>query len=35
MIGIVLIIIGIYIGNYIQRNKYEVKEKIKNFVDRI
>ena len=31
----ILIVIGIYAGNYIQRNKYEVKEKIKNFVDKI
>ncbi len=35
IIGIILIGIGIYVGNYIQKNKYEVKEKIKNFVDKI
>lgn len=35
IIGIILISAGIFVGNYIQRNKYEVKEKIKNFVDRM
>ena len=34
VIGIVLIFIGILAGNYIQRNKFDVKEKIKNFIDR-
>lgn len=35
IIGIILILAGIFIGNYIQRNKYEVKEKIKSFVDKM
>ncbi len=35
IIGIILISIGMFIGNYIQRNKYDVKEKIKNFVDKM
>ncbi len=35
VIGIILITIGVLIGNYIQKNKYEVKEKIKNFIDRM
>lgn len=35
IIGIILIALGIYVGNYIQVNKYEVKEKLKNFIDRI
>lgn len=35
IIAIILIAFGIYAGNYIQRNKYEVKEKIKYFLDRI
>ena len=26
---------GIFIGNYIQRNKYAVKEKLKNFIDKM
>ena len=32
-----IIIIGIcaFAGNYIQYNKYEVKEKIKKFIDRV
>ena len=35
IVGIILIALGIFIGNYVQRNKYEVKEKLKNFIDRI
>lgn len=35
MIGVLLIIAGIYFGNYIQKNKYEVKEKLKNFIDKV
>ena len=35
VIGIILIGMGIFIGNYIQRNKYAVKEKLKNFIDRM
>lgn len=35
MVGIILIAIGIFIGNYVQRNKYEVKEKLKNLIDRM
>ncbi len=35
MIGIILIAIGIYVGNYIQINKEEVKDKIKNFIDKL
>ena len=34
MIGIILIGMGIYLGNYIQINKDDVKEKIKNFIDK-
>lgn len=35
IISIILIAFGIYAGNYIQRNKYEVKEKLKYFLDRL
>jgi hypothetical protein len=28
-------ILGAIVGNYIQHNKYEVKEKLKNFIDRM
>ena len=34
-IAIVVIFIRIFIGNYIQRNKIDVKEKLKNFIDRL
>lgn len=35
IIAVVIIIAGAFVGNYIQQNKYEVKEKIKNFIDRV
>ncbi len=35
IIGIVLVFIGIFVGNYIQQNKYDVKEKLKNFIDKL
>lgn len=34
VIGIILIVIGIFVGNYVQKNKYDVKEKLKNFIDK-
>ncbi len=35
IIAIILIVIGGVAGNYIQQNKDEVKEKLKNFIDRL
>ena len=35
IIGVILICMGIYIGNYIQINKEDVKEKIKKFIDKL
>ena len=35
IIAAVVIILGAFIGNYVQQNKYYVKEKIKNFIDRL
>lgn len=35
MIGIILIGMGIYFGNYIQQNKDEVKDRIKSFIDKL
>lgn len=35
IIAIVLIYICAVAGNYIQQNKFEVKEKLKNFIDRL
>ena len=35
IIWIVFICLGIYIGNYVQHNKTEVKDKLKNFIDRL
>ena len=35
IVGIILVALGVFIGNYVQRNKYDVKEKLKSFIDRI
>ena len=35
IVGIILVAIGIYVGKYIQINKSDVKEKIKNFIDKL
>lgn len=35
VVGIILISTGIFVGNYIQKNKYTVKEKLKNFIDKM
>ncbi len=35
IIGIILICIGMFVGNYIQYNKYDVKEKLKKIIDRL
>lgn len=35
LIWIIFIALGIWIGNYIQHNKEIVKDKIKNFVDKL
>ena len=35
IIGIVVITIGAFVGNYIQQNKEDVKAKLKKFIDRM
>ncbi len=35
ILAVVLLIISAFAGNYIQQNKDNVKEKIKNFIDRM
>ena len=35
IIALVVLFIGAMIGNYVQQNKYDVKEKLKNFIDRL
>ena len=35
IIAVVVLFIGAIVGNYIQQNKYDVKEKLKNFIDRL
>lgn len=32
---VVLLVLGAFAGNYIQQNKESVKEKMKNFIDRM
>lgn len=34
-IAIIIIAMGAFVGNYVQQNKYDVKEKIKKFIDRM
>lgn len=35
IVGILLILAGAFIGNYVQQNKEEVKAKLKKFIDRM
>ena len=35
IIGIILVFVCGYVGNYVQHNKFEVKEKLKNFIDKL
>lgn len=35
IIAIIIIGASAFLGNYIQQNKEEVKEKVKNFIDRV
>lgn len=35
VIGIVLVVFGIWVGNYVQKNKEVVKEKLKNLIDKM
>lgn len=35
IVGIILICLGIYVGNYIQLNKEIVKEKLKRIIDKM
>ncbi len=35
IVGIVLVAIGIWLGNYFQHNKNNVKEMLKNFIDKM
>lgn len=35
IMAVIIIAICAFAGNYIQQNKYEVKEKLKKFIDRV
>lgn len=34
LIGLIIVVGGIYLGNYIQKNKDDVKQNLKNFIDK-
>lgn len=35
IVGILLILAGAFIGNYVQQNKEDVKSKLKKFIDKM
>lgn len=35
IMGIIIILIGMFAGNYVQKNKQDVKEKLKRFIDKM
>ncbi len=35
IVGILLILVGAFLGNYVQQNKEMVKAKLKKFIDRM
>ena len=35
IIGVILIAVGMFVGNYVQKNKYAVKNKLKDFIDKM
>lgn len=35
IVGILLVLAGAFIGNYVQQNKDEVKTKLKKFIDKM
>jgi len=34
-VSIIVICAGVFLGNYVQQNKYEVKEKLHSFINRL
>ena len=34
LVYVVIILAGVFVGNYVQKNKDSVKEKLKEFIDR-
>ena len=35
VLGILVLCVGVFLGNYVQQNKYEVKQKLLDFINRI
>ncbi len=35
ILAIVVLVLGAFIGNYVQQNKEDVKAKLKNFIDKM
>lgn len=34
-LGIIILAVGVFLGNYVQQNKYEVKQKLLDFINRL
>ena len=34
-IGIIILSVGVFLGNYVQQNKYEVKQKLLDLINRL
>ena len=35
MLGILILACGVFLGNYVQQNKYEVKQKLLDLINRL
>ncbi len=35
MLGIIVLALGVFLGNYVQQNKYEVKQKLLDLINRL
>ena len=35
VLGLLVLAIGVFLGNYVQQNKYEVKQKLLDFINKI
>ncbi len=35
VLGILILSVGVFLGNYVQNNKYEVKQKLLDFINRM
>lgn len=35
VLGLLVLVCGVFLGNYVQQNKYEVKQKLVDFINRL